>query len=74
MGSGGTADVMTVIRAVLEAGLDKVAVAAVFDPEAVAVMAEAGLGNQVTLELGGKLDMPSIGLPGSIPTAAHLSL
>jgi microcystin degradation protein MlrC len=64
VGSGGTADVMTVIEAVLTAGLDRVAMAAVCDPDAAARMHAAGQGAELTLELGGKTDMPSIGLKG----------
>jgi microcystin degradation protein MlrC len=65
VGSGGTEDVMTVIRAILARGLRDVAVAAVCDPTAVQHMARAGVGAKVTLELGGKTDMPSIGLHGA---------
>jgi len=64
VGSGGTSDVMTVIEKVLEAGLEDVAVAAVYDPEAVKTLQHAGIGAEVTLHLGGKTDMPSIGLKG----------
>lgn len=64
VGSGGTQDVMTVIRAVLEAGLENVAVACVCDPEAVGEMASAGPGARLTISLGGKTDMPSVGLKG----------
>jgi len=64
VGSGGTEDVMTVIRAVLAKGLRDVAVAAVCDPAAVREMARAGVGATITLKLGGKTDMPSIGLKG----------
>lgn len=64
VGSGGTADVMTVIEAVLEAGLDRVAAAAVCDPEAAARMHQAGEGTRLTFALGGKTDMPAIGLKG----------
>ncbi len=60
VGSGGTSDVMDVIQAVLEAGLDDVAVATVWDPAAVQEMIAAGPGAEVTLDLGGKTDMPSI--------------
>ena len=38
--------------------------AAVWDPGAVAEMAAAGVGAEVTLNLGGKTDMPSIGETG----------
>ncbi len=63
-GSGGTQDVMTVLREVMRQGLEDVAVAAVWDPEAVRQMAAAGVGATITLKLGGKLDMPSIGRRG----------
>jgi len=62
--SGGTMDTMTVLGAIIDAGLEDVAAFAVFDPAAVAQMIEAGVGATLTLELGGKLDMPSIGLQG----------
>lgn len=63
-GSGGTQDVMTVIGEVIRQGLEDVAVAAVWDPEAVQQMAKAGVGSTVTLKLGGRTDMPSIGRTG----------
>jgi len=63
-GSGGTQDVMTVIAEVIEQGLDQVAVAAVWDPGAAQAMHGAGLGAELTLELGGHTDMPAIGLSG----------
>jgi microcystin degradation protein MlrC len=64
VGSGGTSDVMTVIGGVLAAGLDRVAVAAVCDPNAAAAMHAAGEGAALTLDLGGKADMPSLGMAG----------
>lgn len=62
--SGGTQDTMAVIAEVLAQGLEDVAVAAVFDPEAVQAMAAAGVGAEVSLALGGKTEMPSIGRRG----------
>ena len=62
--SGGTMDTMTVLGAMLDAGLDGAAAFAIFDPQAVQQMIAAGVGQTVTLSLGGKLDMPSIGLTG----------
>jgi microcystin degradation protein MlrC len=62
--SGGTMDTMTVLGAILDAELEDVAAFAVFDPQAVQQMIGAGVGRQVTLSLGGKLDMPAIGLKG----------
>jgi microcystin degradation protein MlrC len=63
-GSGGAQDVMAVVEAILERGLEDVAIAPIRDPDAVARMAAAGIGANVTLALGGKTDMPSIGLQG----------
>ncbi len=60
VGSGGTSDSMMVIKEVLRQKLDGVAMAAVHDPEAVKTMAAAGVGATITLDLGGKSDMPSI--------------
>jgi microcystin degradation protein MlrC len=62
--SGGTMDTMTVLGAIVDAGLDDVAAFAIHDPQAVQQMLEAGVGNNVIIKLGGKLDMPSIGLTG----------
>jgi len=64
VGSGGTQDVMTVIEEVLRQDLEDVAVAAVYDPDAVTAMQQAGIGATVTLQLGGKTDMPAIDMTG----------
>jgi microcystin degradation protein MlrC len=63
-GSGGTQDVMTAVEAVLDQGLEDVAVAAIWDPVAVAAMAEAGEGAALTLPVGGRTDMPAIAAAG----------
>ncbi len=62
--SGGTMDTMAVLGGVLDAGLDEVAAFAVCDPQAVEQMKRAGVGARVTLDLGGKLDMPALKLKG----------
>ena len=62
--SGGTMDTMTVLGAILDEGLEDVAAFAIHDPEAVQQMIAAGIGAEVTLDLGGKSAMPSIGLEG----------
>ncbi len=62
--SGGTMDTMTVLAGILDAGLEDVAAFAIFDPAAVTAMGQAGIGARLTLPLGGKLDMPSLGLKG----------
>ena len=64
VGSGGTSDCMHVIAEVLRQGLEDIAIAAVWDPAAVKAMMAAGVGAEVTLDLGGKTDMPSIGEKG----------
>jgi len=63
-GAGGNQDVMTAIEEVMRQGLVDVAVSPVWDPDSVAQMIDAGVGNEVTLNLGGKTDMPAINLKG----------
>lgn len=62
--SGGTMDTMTVLGAILDAGLDDVVAFAICDPQAVRQMEQAGESARVTLPLGGKIDMPALGLRG----------
>jgi microcystin degradation protein MlrC len=62
--SGGTQDTTAVLKEVLDQGLDDVAMFAICDPAAVDAMAKAGVGSTVTLSLGGKIDMPTIGKVG----------
>jgi microcystin degradation protein MlrC len=68
--SGGTMDTMTVLGAMLDAGLEDAAAFAIFDPQAVQQMQAAGTGANVTLALGGKLDMPALGLKGKPRTVS----
>ena len=63
-GSGGTQDVMTVIEAVLNKGLEDVIMAAVCDPVAVQLMQVAGIDQPVTVELGGKTHLTALKKPG----------
>jgi len=63
--SGGTQDTMAVLAEAMHQGLKDVAVAAVRDPEAVEAMIRAGVGSRVTIQLGGKMDMPAIRLKGN---------
>ncbi len=62
--SGGTMDTMAVLGGILDAGLEDVAAFAIFDPQAVEQMKRAGIGARVTIPLGGKLEMPALGLKG----------
>jgi microcystin degradation protein MlrC len=61
-GSGGAQDVMAVVAEILEQQLDDVAIAPIRDAAAVALMIDAGKGQKVHLQLGGRTDMPAIGL------------
>jgi len=58
--SGGTMDTTEVLAEVLAQGLEDVAVFGFFDPVAVQAMIDAGVGNEVTVSLGGKLAMPAL--------------
>jgi microcystin degradation protein MlrC len=62
--SGGTQDVMSVIDEVMRQGLEDVIAGPICDPESVARILAAGTAASVTLPLGGKIDMPQIGLGG----------
>ncbi|MDP7549461.1 MAG: M81 family metallopeptidase [Alphaproteobacteria bacterium] len=63
-GAGGPQDNMDVLEAVLHLGLEDVAAGPIWDPDSVARMIDAGVGGQVTLQLGGKTDSPAMDLAG----------
>ena len=60
--SGGTQDVMSVIEEAIAQELDDACAGPICDPASVAQMIAAGVGAEVTLDLGGKVDMPAMGL------------
>ena len=60
--SGGTQDVMSVIEEVMKQGLQDVVAGPIADRVAVARILAAGTAASVTLSLGGRTDMPQIGL------------
>jgi microcystin degradation protein MlrC len=62
--SGGTQDVMSVIEEVMRQGLTDVVAGPICDPAGVRRLVEAGTAAGVTLDLGGRIDMPQINLPG----------
>ncbi len=62
--SGGTQDVMSVLEEVMRQRLDDVVAGPFCDPQAVARMIEAGLGANVSIDVGGRVDMPALGLKG----------
>jgi microcystin degradation protein MlrC len=62
--SGGTQDVMSVIEEAIRQDLEDAVAGPICDPACVEQMIAAGIGKEVTLELGGKIDMPAMGLKG----------
>ncbi|MBM4442791.1 MAG: M81 family metallopeptidase [Candidatus Rokubacteria bacterium] len=62
--SGGTQDVMSVVAEVMKQGLDDVVAGPICDPAAVARIVSAGTAASVTLDVGGRIDMPQLNLKG----------
>ena len=62
--SGATQDTMRVLAEVLRLGATNLAAGPIRDAESVAQCIAAGVGATVTLRVGGKMDMPSIGIKG----------
>lgn len=58
--SGGTMDTTEVLREILRQGIDDVAAFGIFDPDAVDEMIAAGVGETVTVNLGGKFYMDAL--------------
>lgn len=63
-GAGGITDVMDVLQEVMHQGLEDVVAGPFCDPASVAVLYEKGVGAEVTLDVGGKIDMPALQLKG----------
>ena len=61
--SGGSMDNTTVLAEILRQGLDNVAFYAIYDPDAAQQAARAGVGQTVTLSLGGKIQAPRCASP-----------
>lgn len=62
-GAGGITDVMAVLEEVINAGLEDVVAGPYCDPATVEQATAAGVGAEITLEVGGKVDMPAISMP-----------
>ncbi len=58
--SGGTMDTTEVLREILRQELDDVAAFGIFDPDAVEQMIAAGVGQEVTVSLGGKFHLDAL--------------
>ncbi|HEU0231401.1 MAG TPA: M81 family metallopeptidase [Burkholderiaceae bacterium] len=63
-GAGGPTDVMAVLREAMRQGLTDMVAGPFWDPAAVAELVDAGEGSQVTIRIGGKTDMPALGMHG----------
>ena len=63
-GAGGVTDVMAVLQEVMKQGLTDVVAGPIWDPQAVDTLIQAGVGATLTIDLGGKTDMPELGLKG----------
>jgi microcystin degradation protein MlrC len=70
-GSGAYGDATNLLRAVLDADLPNVGFHAICDPEAVLQAQAAGVGNRMTLQLGGKTD-PTMG-GGPLEVTGHVA-
>lgn len=60
--SRGTQNTMAVLAEAMRQELKDMAVAAIRDPEAAEAMIPTGVGSRVTIQLGGKINMPAIRL------------
>lgn len=58
--SGGTMDTTEVLREILQQELEDVAAFGIYDPQVVDEMIEAGIGNEVTVNLGAKFHMDAL--------------
>jgi microcystin degradation protein MlrC len=63
-GAGGSADDLTVLGEMIAQGLDGIVAGPIWDPKAVAQMIEAGEGAEITVNAGGKTDVPEINQEG----------
>lgn len=63
-GAGGVTDVMAVLEEVMKQGLTDVVAGPIWDPQSVNTLIQAGVGATLTIDLGGKTDMPELGLKG----------
>jgi microcystin degradation protein MlrC len=72
--SGGTQDVMSVVAEVMKQGLDDVVAGPICDPAAVARIVSAGTAASVSLDLGGRIDMPQLNLKGTpLPVSGKIA-
>jgi microcystin degradation protein MlrC len=70
-GGGAYGDATRVFKALIDAGIDDAAVGTIFDPTAVRAATKAGVGNTVTVDLGGHHD-PAFGEPIRVTATVRL--
>jgi microcystin degradation protein MlrC len=73
-GGGGSGDTTVVLEMLIEKKAENVALATIWDPESVAEAIRSGVGNEVTLELGGKtveIGGKSVRLTGRVKTISE---
>lgn len=63
--SGGTMDTTEVLAEILKSGIEDVAAFGIYDPDAVGEMINAGVGETVTVNLGGRLFMDALEVQSS---------
>jgi len=64
VGAGGVTDVMDALEEVLRVGFEDVLAGPFWDPACVQELKAAGRGSDVTIDLGGKTDMPALNMKG----------
>jgi microcystin degradation protein MlrC len=72
--SGGTCDVMDVLAAALEAGLDGIVAGPICDPAAVAILHAAALGSPIELDLGNRVPLPGFEARPPLPVAGTVAV
>lgn len=69
-GAGGITDDMTVLEELMTQGLDDVVAGPYCDPATVEAAIAAGIGADITIDVGGKVDMPAISMAAH-PLTVH---
>jgi len=70
-GAGGITDVMTVLEEAMKQGLDDLVAGPYCDPIVVESAIAAGVGAEISIDIGGKVDMPAISLDAQ-PMTLHV--
>ncbi|TWT13919.1 M81 family metallopeptidase [Reyranella sp. CPCC 100927] len=70
-GGGAYGDATRVLKALIDTGIQGAAVGTIFDPAAVQAAIKAGVGNTVTVDLGGHHD-PAFGAPLTVTASVRL--